>query len=295
VTEEPPGHGGLAYVTVLSTDSYLDGVLVLDDSLRRSGACHTLHVVVGSKVGDAARSALETARIPQIVAEPIDVPEEIVQANLDSDHHPHWAGVFEKALVFSLCQFRKIVFLDSDMLVLKNIDSLFERPHMSAVTADKYPGGADYRYPNAGLMVIEPEPGLADKLLALLPEAYEGEKRWRRSVGRPPSVGMQSLINGFWSDWAAHTELQLDSKYNVIVNQLDYFVRDLGYKWRGSDGIHVLHFIGYLKPWMTSELSLPRWTAGLLARRRVWELAALMMYTLALRRARQRLGGAGPT
>lgn len=279
----------MAYVTVLSTDDYLPGVLALEESLRLSKSAYPLHVLVGSGVSEAVHDTLTQAGIPTIQAPPIDVPEEIRQANLTSDHHRHWAGVFEKLLVFSLDRFHKLVLLDSDMIVIKNIDELFEKPHMSAVIADIGPGREDSRALNAGLIVIEPAADLTDRLIAILPEVFEEEKRWRRAAGRPPSMGVQSVINTFWHDWIARPELRLDRKYNVITNNLDYFVRSLGYRWSGSDGIRVLHFIGQVKPWMRTGMEFVRWAASRLVRGQIWELAASVAFTAVLGRARLHL------
>ena len=279
----------MAYVTVLSTDNYLPGVLALDESLRLCKSAYPLHVLVGSNVSETVHDTLTKAGIRTIQAPPIDIPEEIRQVNLNSDHHRHWAGVFEKLFVFSLSRFHKLVLLDSDMIVIKNIDELFERPHMSAVIADIGPGREDSRALNAGLIVIEPAADLTDRLVALLPEVFEQEKSWRKAAGRPPSMGVQSVINAFWHDWITKPELRLDRKYNVVTNNLDYFVRSLGYRWRGADGIHVLHFIGERKPWMRTGMGFVRWAAGRLVRGQIWELAASVAFTAVLGRARLHL------
>ena len=288
--EEPSRSVAMAYVTVVSTDSYLAGALALDESLRLCKSRYPLYVLVGSRVTGAVRETLAKAAIPTIDLPPIAVPEEIRQANVASDYHRHWAGVFEKLFVFSLCQFEKVVFLDSDMLVVRNIDDLFGKPHMAAVIADVGPGGQDSRDLNAGLMVIEPAADLTDRLVATLPAVFEQEKRWRTAAGRPPSMGVQSVINAFWSDWITRSELHLDRTYNVIANDLDRYMKSLGYRWRGPDGIRVLHFIGEVKPWMRTGTSFFRWAARLLGRRRFREVAASVAFMAVLGRARLRLG-----
>src|SRR5262249_38329919 len=194
-----------------------------------------------------------------------------------------------KLFVFSLSGFQKVVLLDCDMIVIKNIDELFGKPHMSAVIADIGPGRKDSQDLNAGLIVIEPAAGITDRLIAVLPEVFEHEKRWRRAAGRPPSIGVQSVINTFWHNWITRPELRLDRKYNVIASNLDYFVRSLGYRWRGSDGIHVLHFVGEVKPWMRTGMGFFRWASSLLVRGRIWELAASVAFTAVFGCGRARL------
>jgi glycogenin glucosyltransferase len=283
----PAAREAMAYVTVLSTDSYLSGVLVLNESLRLSKARYPLNVVVGEEVSPSVREALARAGIPQIDSPPIDIPLGIRQANLHSDYHPHWAWVFEKLVVFSLCQFRKLVLLDSDILVVRNLDRLFCHPHMSAVIAD--PADEKCVDLNSGVMVIEPEPQLTNQLTAIVPETFESEREWRVAAGRPPSMGDQSIINEFWSSWLGQEQLHLHPKYNVATEHLDHYVRRMGYRWRGPDGIHVLHFVGQVKPWMTTRRHLVRTVCQLVARRRIWELAALVSYMAMLGRVRWRL------
>lgn len=62
-----------------------------------------------------------------------------------------WRFRYSKLLMWNMVQYRKIVYLDSDLLVLDSIDSLFEKPQLSAVPdtvpPDKF---------NSGLMVVEP-------------------------------------------------------------------------------------------------------------------------------------------
>jgi glycogenin len=278
-----------AYVTVLSGDGYLDGLLALNESLHWCRSAYPLYVVVGSEVTDAARQAIERAGIASISAPAVEVPDDIRRANENSDHHKHWSGVFEKLVVFSLPEFEKLVFLDSDMVVIRNIDDLFERPHMSGVIADIAPGRSASADLNAGLIVIEPEPGLTARLLDSLPDVFEREKRWRSAAGRPVSMGVQSVINAFWSGWIDQPELHLAGKYNVLVDHLDYYERALDYRWRGPEGIRVLHFIGQTKPWMRSPLGSARRLAALLVRRRTSEALALLVYLACRQSARLRL------
>jgi glycogenin len=278
-----------AYVTVLSGDSYLDGLLALNESLRWCRSAHPLYVVVGSEVTDAARRVIDRAGITPISVPAMAIPDDIRRANQNSDHHKHWSGVFEKLVVFSLSEFEKLVFLDSDMVVIRNIDDLFERPHMSGVIADIVPGRGASVDLNAGLMVIEPEPNLTARLLDSLPAVFERAKQWRSAEGRPVSMGVQSVINAFWSGWIDQPELHLPGRYNVLVDHLDYYVRALGYRWRGPQGIRVLHFIGQTKPWMRSPLGSARRLAVLLVRGRTSEGLALLVYLAVRQSARLRL------
>jgi glycogenin len=289
MTRATGADSAMAYVAVVSTDDFLDGTLVLNECLRLCRSKYQLHVVVGSNVGVTVREALARAGIARIQAEPLAIPGYILSANEESDHHKHWSGVFDKLHVFSLCQFEKIVYIDSDVLVIRNIDDLFDKPHMSATVAGSLPGREDSSDFSTGLMVIEPAPGLTSELVALLPEAFEREKTWRAEAGRPMSMGVQGVINYFWSEWMAQDDRHLHASYNVMATHLDYYLKHLGYRLRGPDAIRVLHFDGEVKPWMTTGVGFCRRAGGLVRRGRVWELAALVAFKAVLQSARLRL------
>jgi len=109
----------MAYVAVLSTDDFLEGVLVLNESLRLCRSHYKLYVALGIKVSGDVRETLARAGIRQIRVSSLDIPSHILVANEKRDHHRHWSGVFDKLHVFSLCQFKKIVYIDSDVSCAK--------------------------------------------------------------------------------------------------------------------------------------------------------------------------------
>ena len=68
------------------------------------------------------------------------------------------------------------------MMVVRNIDALFDLPHMSAVVAGQgcHPDWIDL---NSGLMVIEPEEGETDRMLDLLGGLREEELAEYAGIG----------------------------------------------------------------------------------------------------------------
>ena len=83
----------------------------------------------------------------------------VKQDKNDKGIFSHWTNTFDKLLIFELIQFDKLVYLDSDMYIRKNIDELFERENMSAVI-DRRIGpiiSEDWIKLTSGLMVIEPK------------------------------------------------------------------------------------------------------------------------------------------
>ena len=66
-----------------------------------------------------------------------------------------WRVSFQKLAVFSLTQFEKIVFLDSDTMLLQNVDELFGLPSLSAAM-DNCDRCTLFHGMNAGVLVLEP-------------------------------------------------------------------------------------------------------------------------------------------
>ena len=147
-----------AYATVLSTDSYLPGTLALFESIKRTKPMtNNFVVVVNENIKKETRDRLQEEGYIVIEKPKIEVPQEIKNKNRIL---PYWNNTFDKFNLFDLTDFDKIVYLDSDIYVRKNIDELFDKPNMSAVIAGKsYPGNESWNELNSGLMVIEPQKG----------------------------------------------------------------------------------------------------------------------------------------
>ena len=111
------------------------------------------------KVKDKIRETIEVDKIT-----PNDISLKYYRADDGSlFENNHWYRAFGKISIFNLETFNKIVYLDSDMQVVQNIDELFDKPHMSAVRA-----GEDLDWLNSGIMVIEPNSTEFNKLLEIV-------------------------------------------------------------------------------------------------------------------------------
>ena len=221
-----------AYVTVLSTNNYYDGVLVLYESLKRTNPKYNKFVVLINDEIDAHIIAELSKRNIIIRKMPKIEPSNLV----NNKTYTHWNYTFDKLNIFELTEFDKIVYLDSDMYIANNIDELFDLPHMSGVISGK---GYVKKWVElgSGLMVIVPEKGTVDGMKKILNEYDFGK-----------DVGDQDIINKYF-DWP-NKNLAISEKYNLFACFSDYYVKELGYK---RDEISVIHFIGSKKPWMYTE------------------------------------------
>lgn len=233
-THSPPASAHrYGYVSVLATDSYLDGVLVLYHSLRATGTAYPFLLLVGDLVSEASLAVLSRHGIRfKSMRRTIDNPTAVA-------HNNHWAFTYSKLDIFRQIQFDKIVFLDADMLILENIDELFAKPHMAAVNAGgMLPECSNWTGLNSGLMVVEPCLALYRDMLS--------------KVGRIEVVeegGDQDFLQAYFPTWHEDDNLHLDHGYNMFHCHLDRY-RAFGYQiGEGKRRVRVIHYIGGEKPW----------------------------------------------
>ena len=222
-----------AYVTVLSTNSYFEGVLVLFESLKLTNPKYDTFVVL-------VNDEIDKKNIDELIKRDYEVIKKPkINVDVNNKNFKYWANTFDKINVFGLYQFDKIVYLDSDMYIKNNIDELFLLPHMSGAIAGK---GVYKEWDgiNSGLMVIVPEKDLDKKILNVLYE-HKFDK----------DIGDQDLIE-YYYNWKDQN-LAISEKYNLFYNFSDYYINLLNYK---VEDISVIHFIGSIKPWMYDKNGL---------------------------------------
>jgi glycogenin glucosyltransferase len=235
------------YTTIITTDDYLFGALTLHKSLMLTKPRYDLIVVLTKNISANGKRALDRAGIKTMTLDRDYAMGEEAKATNTKSGLSHWNNTLSKLLIYEMTQYEKIVFLDSDMIVLQNLDHLFELPHMSGVTADKLTEGHEHWIElNAGLVVIEPQAGLAGSIMSHVSE-LENEKE---------CFGMERLVHAHYPDWPKRSELHLDQKYNVFFSSVERYVNRHGYNlnWNSPDDktIAVVHFIGSEKPWSLS-------------------------------------------
>jgi glycogenin len=237
-----------SYITVLSTDSYVEGVIVLHRSLMQSGTTYPFLVLTTPNLADRTFQLLNRHGIAYRPIPPI-----VLDTALPS-HQARWQATYSKLQIFNQIQFDKLVYLDADMLVYQNLDELFSQPHMAAVNAGgRLPEYASWTEFNSGLMVIEPSWQLYEDMLAKLPELYL------------PAGGDQDFLNAYYPDWPRQPEKHLDHAYNIFHEHVDRYQQLYGYElssgangkrdWGSVDrkAIKVIHFVGERKPWLIKD------------------------------------------
>jgi glycogenin glucosyltransferase len=223
-----------AYVTTLcGGDGYLPGVEVLGRSLAETGTQIPRFAMVTADVSAAARATLRAQGWNVGEIEPIESPTaETTQL------FPRFAMTFTKLRAFGLAQFDKLVLLDADTVVLRNVDDLFERPGFAAAP--------DFFLPdrfNSGVMVIEPSAALFDTLHEALVRvgSYDG--------------GDQGFLNEMVPDWYARpVAYRLPAGYNMHHFVFQFLHAHEALRKRLKDEVRIVHFT-LQKPWQSVTLS----------------------------------------
>ncbi|KAI4301799.1 hypothetical protein L6164_035043 [Bauhinia variegata] len=206
----------VAYVTVLhSSETYVCGAIALAQSIRQTNSTKDLLLLADNSIGPKSIKALKAAgwkikRIQRIL-------------NPYAQKHAYNKWNYTKLRIWQLTRYDKVVFIDADLIILKNIDHLFFYPQLSAAPNDN-------TLFNSGLMVIEPSMCMFEDLMvkAFKVKSYNG--------------GDQGLLNEIFAWWH-----RMPSRLNYlkifqrpeIVDQHENMPREL----------YGIHYLG-LKPWM---------------------------------------------
>lgn len=243
-----------SYVSILSTESYLPGALVLHYSLMRTNPRYPFLLLITPELGAGVRDVLSRHRIEyRVLEKPIANPNRVEKTH-------RWYHNYSTLHIFNL-EFEKIVYLDADMLITRNIDELFEKAHLSGViSGGSLPEHSAWNQFNGGLLVIEPSGALFADML--------------RCVGsiEQKAGGNQAFLHAYFRDWPTKTELHLDYSYNMFHTHVDRYHELLGYM---LEDIKVLHFIGANKPWMIQGAEISRQRIGF--RRKATTLAKRLL------------------
>lgn len=113
-----------AWVTLLTQPGYVPGVEALRHSLQKSGSPWPLVVMVTPGIEAATRRSLSDAGC--VVREvPILGPDPALAHRYAN---ARFAEVWSKLAVWTLEEYQRVAFLDADMLVVQNMDEVFELP-----------------------------------------------------------------------------------------------------------------------------------------------------------------------
>ncbi|KAK6160722.1 hypothetical protein DH2020_004103 [Rehmannia glutinosa] len=210
-----------AYATVLhSSESYVCGAITLAQSLLQTRTRRDLILLLDTSISEPKRLALSRAGWTLRFIKRIRNPR--AEKNSYNEYN------YSKFRLWQLTDYDKIIFIDSDVVVLRNLDILFHFPQMSAT-------GNDGSIFNSGIMVIEPSNCTFRMFMKRRDEivSYNG--------------GDQGFLNEVFVWWH-----RLPRRVNFLKNFWSNSSIEAGVKNQlfGSDPpkLYSIHYLG-LKPW----------------------------------------------
>ncbi len=235
-----------AYATLVTNADYALGARALARSLQAVGSTAPLLIMAtpfALESAGAEIAEIENFNARVINVEPPALSESFCQRHDRDRLHgesPFTKGEkpvfhtpldnFCKLRLWQQTGFERIVFLDADTLVVRNIDRLFGYPEFSAAP-NLYETLADMHRLNSGVFVAKPSSATFADMIAVLdaPQAY-----WRRTD--------QTFLETYFPDWHG---------LPYTFNALQYLYFNLPELWDWSS-INVVHY-QYEKPWQASH------------------------------------------
>ncbi|URD85768.1 Glycosyl transferase family 8 [Musa troglodytarum] len=223
-----------AYATVLhSSDMYVCGAIALARSITRTGSTRDLVLLHDASIPHDKLRALVAAGWTLRQIERIRNPR--ARKGTYNEYN------YSKLRLWQLTDYHEVVFIDADVLVLRNLDLLFHFPQISAT-------GNDGVIFNSGVMVIEPSNCTFNALMALREDvvSYNGGDQgflnevfvwWHRLPRRV------NFLKNFWSNTTAEASMK---------NHL--FAAD-------PPQLYSIHYLG-IKPWMCYREYDCNWNVG---------------------------------
>ncbi|KAF2485844.1 nucleotide-diphospho-sugar transferase [Neohortaea acidophila] len=120
------------WTTLITNTAYLSGLLTLDYSLKLVGSKYPLVALYTDSFPAEGLAALKSRNIPHK-----HIPYLLPKAHKDFTNDPRFYDCWSKLTPFSLVEYERVVQLDSDMLVLQNMDELMDIPLDAASAAGK--------------------------------------------------------------------------------------------------------------------------------------------------------------
>ncbi|XP_058089732.1 putative UDP-glucuronate:xylan alpha-glucuronosyltransferase 3 [Magnolia sinica] len=212
-----------AYATILhSADMYVCGAIAAGQSIRLVGSKRDLVILVDETISEYHRGGLEAAGWK------IRTIQRIRNPKAERDAYNEWN--YSKFRLWQLTDYDKIIFIDADLLILRNIDFLFGMPEISAT-------GNNATLFNSGVMVIEPSNCTFQLLMEHINEieSYNG--------------GDQGYLNEIFTWWRRIPRHMNFLKHFWIGDEEEKKQQKTRLFGANPPVLYVLHYLGN-KPWM---------------------------------------------
>jgi alpha-N-acetylglucosamine transferase len=172
-----------AFVTLLTSDNYLPGALVLAKSLKKVGTVLPIVVLATKEYVSEVAGRILAAVFDEVIW--VDAIHSLDFDNLKLLGRMELGITFTKIHCFNnlVLPYERIAYLDADTLILKNIDEIFNYVDEESVV---FAASPDIGWPdcfNSGVFVTKPSPDLFARLsdMASTRGSFDGKRilcRW---------------------------------------------------------------------------------------------------------------------
>ncbi|PWA01164.1 hypothetical protein BB558_002744 [Smittium angustum] len=249
-----------AYATLVTSDSYVDAALVLLNSIKLTNPDPTIEficLVVESLVSSTNKYAL-SRNFDSVI--PVNLHTSTNPLLLSDLSRPDLASTYTKIELWNketLGEYDAICYLDADVIVLQNLDSIFDSYIRSDQLEDNgydkksalISAAPDMGWPdwfNSGVMLLSPNQEVYKDLFNLILQ----ENDTNDSEQKQPMISFdgadQGLLNHYFDNWSSDSSKRLSFTFNVTGSAFYSYIPAI----RANYGkIRAVHFAGQKKPW----------------------------------------------
>lgn len=216
-------HAKYAYASILYSDSYVIPLLTLGQAINNTGSTADRVAMYTSDVSPRTVQVLEQFGWRT-------VPTQVLTSTINTPLYSRYAKTFTKIRMWELVDYEKVIYMDADVIVLQNMDHLFECPYFCA-PVDQMPTKGFC----AGTMVLTPSMDTANALIKAMEEPHPEDQ-----------LADQDLFNRFFPVSKMSHEQLLSQK--VSFQTAVYLLFNFYYKQIEHEILSIHYTLG--KPWL---------------------------------------------
>ena len=220
-----PRRKNYTFATLLCDDKLLQATSVLVYSMiNYAKTNYPITIMALRNVSIEALMQLNKLGAEVVYVDMLEYPFKVTPGRLEQNKPCRYS----KLQLWKMTQFEKIIYMDSDMMAIQNIDSIFDEYDEFSAVVDSYPGIF-----NTGIFLLKPNMTTYQNMLA----TYKDVDSY--------NVGDQGYLNWYFGKkWKSNTSYHLPLNYNVLIKYRDSVIWPMI-----KDNIKVVHFTAETKPW----------------------------------------------
>lgn len=228
------------YMTVLTNERYIPGVMALIRSMREVNCRYDLAVMIPENRVAALSEKIEDYGILKLEGVFLMTQPDVVMPDSLEIKNYYWKDTFFKLQAARCTEYKKIILLDCDQMMVRNVDHLLDKPNMTATICGRCVHH-DWKRLSSGLLVVEPSEELYQKLLHCIKPAVD--RKYRNGL----QAGDQDVFQEAFPEWGVNDKEQyIPEIYNVCWGGIDELCKKENCSVKD---FFIIHFPGKEKPW----------------------------------------------